>query len=251
MFYLLYHLYVFIFPVIDSDENIMNHYFTLPIAIVSSDDVIITTSLASENFIQRSLDLSNSKDSRSVDTWLMSFFLTISKEYTSILKKFKYQLKEIESKVISSTENTLLYEIIGINKGLLYFEKAIEGNTDILKHIEDNAIKHGLDELESSMLRDAQIEHLQAIDLVSKFKQIIDRLSSMISNVINNNVNTVMKRLTGWTITLTFPTILAALWGMNLALAFEDNPLGFWIVLGLSLIITILVYLFLKFTKNI
>ena len=46
------------------------------------------------------------------------------------------------------------------------------------------------------------------------------------------------------TIILSIPTMLASFWGMNVNLPLKDNVFGFWYVIALSTILTILVILF-------
>ena len=56
-----------------------------------------------------------------------------------------------------------------------------------------------------------------------------------------------MKFLASATIVMTIPTIIGGLWGMNTAgLPFANHPLGFWIVSGIALVISIIAYIILK-----
>jgi len=59
------------------------------------------------------------------------------------------------------------------------------------------------------------------------------------ASIINNNVNIVMKLLTIITIIMSVPTLLASLWGMNVPVPFGNNPAGFWIVLAITLPLTV------------
>ena len=47
------------------------------------------------------------------------------------------------------------------------------------------------------------------------------------ASIINNNLNTVMKFMTAWTIVIMVPTFVVSLYGMNVQLPMQDNPLGF------------------------
>lgn len=228
----------------------MDNYYTLPIAIVLGDDYIITTILKHHALINRIKALPDNQNENSLYTWLMRVFLIISKDYINHLKSIKEKILAIEHLVITTTDNTGLYDLIGINKGLIFYEAAIQGNTRILKIIETRAEKQGFNQDEMDMLRDVQVEHFQAMTLIMKYKEMIEKMTNMLSTVINNNMNVVMKRLTAWTILLTIPTVTSAIWGMNVDLPFADHNMGFWIVLLLTGIITYITYRWLRGTRN-
>ena len=110
----------------------MDNYYTLPIAIVLGDDYIITTILKHHALINRIKALPDNQNENSLYTWLMRVFLIISKDYINHLKSIKEKILAIEHLVITTTDNTGLYDLIGINKGLIFYEAAIQGNTRIL-----------------------------------------------------------------------------------------------------------------------
>ena len=61
------------------------------------------------------------------------------------------------------------------------------------------------------------------------------------ASVISNNLNIAMKFLSVITIVLTVPTIVTSALGMNVAgIPFANNPYGFWIVVGISLLLTLI-----------
>jgi len=66
------------------------------------------------------------------------------------------------------------------------------------------------------------------------------------ASIINNNVNQVMKFLAAITIILSIPTMLASFWGMNVPVAFATNVNGFWIVMGISAICTLLTIVYFR-----
>ncbi|MFM1565203.1 CorA family divalent cation transporter [Helcococcus ovis] len=63
----------------------------------------------------------------------------------------------------------------------------------------------------------------------------MEKLSDLYSNVISNNMNTIMKVLTSVSIVMTVPTIIGGLWGMNTAnLPFANHPFAFWYLILIS-----------------
>ena len=89
------------------------------------------------------------------------------------------------------------------------------------------------------LVEDVEIELRQAQDTARIYSDILSGTMDAFASVISNNLNIVMKVLTLITIILTIPTIVASLWGMNVAgLPFTNNPFGFWIVLSISIVLS-------------
>ena len=68
------------------------------------------------------------------------------------------------------------------------------------------------------------------------------------SSIISNNVNAVMKRMTGLTIILMVPTFIASLYGMNVDILLT-GPYAFWIIIGISFVLTVLAFMLLRRLK--
>jgi len=66
------------------------------------------------------------------------------------------------------------------------------------------------------------------------------------ASIISNNLNGVMKVLTSITIILAIPTMLASFWGMNVELPLQHNIYGFGIMVGISVLTTVVAALWLK-----
>jgi magnesium transporter len=67
-------------------------------------------------------------------------------------------------------------------------------------------------------------------------------------SIVGHNLNRVMKTLTSISLLVSVPTLIASIYGMNVDLPLEQDPLAFIVVVLASLIITapLLVFLRLK-----
>ncbi|MDQ0508345.1 Mg2+ and Co2+ transporter CorA [Peptoniphilus ivorii] len=74
----------------------------------------------------------------------------------------------------------------------------------------------------------------------------MEKLGDLYSNVINNNLNEVMKTLTSITILMTVPTIVGGYWGMNTELPIQKAPFAFWWLILLSVVVILLLTWYLK-----
>jgi magnesium transporter len=86
------------------------------------------------------------------------------------------------------------------------------------------------------LIEDAIIENRQAMESVLYSSGHFKWNNGCFCISYFNNVNTVMKTLTVVTIVLTIPTLVASFFGMNVAVPFEAQPVGFWIAIGISIL---------------
>lgn len=95
-------------------------------------------------------------------------------------------------------------------------------------------------------------------DLIHDGEQVIERGKSnlkAISNhreglatVLNLRLNKIMEVLTYVMVFYSIPTVMAGLFGMNLALPWKDHPMGFFIILGISMVLVMITFLGLWLT---
>jgi magnesium transporter len=100
---------------------------------------------------------------------------------------------------------------------------------------------------DEDLLEDVIIENQQAIEMTDISNNILSGMMDAFASIISNNLNMVMKFLASVTIIVSLPAMVAAFFGMNVAIPFGDHPFGFWFVVGLSLAITfIAVFIFAR-----
>jgi magnesium transporter len=81
----------------------------------------------------------------------------------------------------------------------------------------------------------------------SNIKNIVN-LREAYSTILTNNLNRVIKLFTSITVLLTIPTIISSIYGMNVQLPFDKNPLAFFGII--IVILTISASLFYLFNKK-
>ena len=106
--------------------------------------------------------------------------------------------------------------MLKLEKSLVYFSTSLKGNEAVLERfLRMSFIRQYPDD--TDLLEDVIIENKQAIEMCTIYRDILSGTMDAFASVISNNLNIVMKVLTLITIILTIPTIVASLWGMNVA----------------------------------
>ena len=64
---------------------------------------------------------------------------------------------------------------------------------------------------------DVIVENRQALEMTNIYRDIIHGARELVSTIINNRLNNVMKFLTSITLVMAIPTIISGLYGMNVS----------------------------------
>ena len=171
------------------------------------------------------------------------------------LKIINRKTETIEYNLRNTTNNKELFQLMEIQKSLVYFTTALRDNQLVLQkllrmvRVKSISAVADFSEDDIDLLEDVLIENKQAIEMVDMHRTILESMMDGFASVINNNVNQVMKFLAAITIILSIPTMLASFWGMNVGLPLTESPLGFWYVVAASAVLTIFVILFFRKKK--
>lgn len=236
-------LYIIDIPVIESDRT-RRVYVTMPIGVIFvRDDYIITVSQKNNDIIKdiKTENVITYKKSR----FLLQILYANSKKFLSLLYKINKELESTENKLKNSLQNEGLQKMLDLEKSLVYFTTSLKSNEVVMeKTTRGKIIK--LYEEDEDLLEDAIIENKQAIEMAKIYSDILSGTMDTYASIISNNLNAVMKILTSVTFILAIPTLIASIWGMNVELPFQREPLGFLIITVFSIIMCIVATIWLK-----
>jgi magnesium transporter len=209
-------------------------YQTLPIGVVITPTAVITVCRSDRDLVT---ELLNGR-TRIVDTAQRMRFAIQLMQRTALmflrcLKDINRRSDVIEQRLQLSTRNQELIDLLGIEKSLVYFATSLKANDIIMdKVLRMRSIQ--LSEEEADLLEDAITENRQAIGMANIYSDILSGTMDAFASIISNNMNTVMKFLTGFTIIMMIPNIVSGVYGMNIALPFQHDAHAFSIVTAMS-----------------
>ena len=139
----------------------------------------------------------------------------------------------LEEELHESISNEVLLKLLTIEKTFVYFTTALKADSIALARA-NTARQLSLSEDDRDYLEDAMVEYQQALETATIHANILNGTLDTFASLINNNLNNVMKYLTAATILLAVPTLVASIYGMNIALPFQHRHYAFLIVMGVS-----------------
>ena len=232
------------------ERNGKDWFVTIPLAIITTKDVLITVCLEETPVLTSFMD----GRVRDFHTFMKTRFILqiLYKNATQFLQYLRIIDKKsevIERKLHQSQKNEELIELLELEKSLVYFTTSLRSNEVVLeKLLRIEKIKKYPED--TDLLEDVIVENKQAIEMANIYSGILSGTMDAFASVISNNLNIVMKFLATVTIVLSIPTMIASFYGMNVnshGMPFAASPYGFAIVLGLTLLLSLFVaYIFNK-----
>ena len=238
--------YIFIvinIPVIRGNDM----YDTVPLGIFLTPDFFITICLEESEvlypFISNQISTFYTyKKTR----FLFQILYRTATMFLRYLQQINRRTDDIEVQLRHTTKNKDFFQLLELQKSMTYFTSALRTNGTVMERLlrlrGHSSYKHLLKiyEEDEDLLEDVIIENKQAIEMVEMYSNILMNMMNAFTSIISNNLNLVMKMLATLTIAMAVPTIVFSLWGTNVPLPFQEDPNGFYEVVGIALLCSII-----------
>lgn len=228
-------------------------YDAIPLGIIVTENNVVTVSLR-DNLILKDFEFSKQKafyTYKKTRFVLQILFMTAS-YYLRYLKQIDKRSNEVENQLHGSMKNEELIKLLHLEKSLVYFLTSLRANEVVMeKLLKSQLIKFDPDMQMTSqllkmypedeeLLEDVITENKQAIEMAETYSNILSGMMDAFASVISNNLNIVMKFLTSITIVMALPTMVASFYGMNVPLPFQNSSFSFALVLGISVLLSVI-----------
>jgi len=223
------------------------YYITIPICIILTHNQIVTVNSFENTAIKKFLNTFQNRQSDRRNMMVLKIFEKVVQTFMEHLKEINHRRNTYEQKLYDASRNEYLLELMRIQKSLVYFVTALRSNEMLMMKLERTNFL-GLTEEEKEFLNDLIVDNSQALEMANIYTNILSSTLDAFASIIANNQNQVLKRLAVITIVLTFPVLIASLFGMNVPSGFEHSQYAFYIVAFLSLGIALVIgwYFFRK-----
>lgn len=222
--------------------------FTKTLALIVTPEILVTVSPSDNQLINELL--SNEQKQPVVTTQttklLSRILMKVSASFTGQIKKVNdtvsrkrkefHKVTEKDIADLVQNEEILNQYLAALVPIRTVFETIIEGNYINL---------HGDD---SDLYQDLLISIKQSVNICSVNLKSIRSVREAHQVIFTNELNRVIKFLTSFTIILTIPTLVASIYGMNVALPISEHPFAFFIVLvsAFAISVTTMIIFFFK-----
>lgn len=192
---------------------------------------------------------------RSISHIFCNFLQEDVDENYEVLGKIEEQIKDIEFKaaLFEKESKVKVDDIIYLKSQLYKLSRQFWAITRVISLIRMGVSQVSIDTESIRLLGDVHETFLHQIDVAAAQKEMLsDTLTVYATGVnnklaiISNDLNLIVKRLSGYALILLIPTLIASIFGMNFRLPFEQHVWGFYMVNGLMLALMALIFLYAK-----
>lgn len=246
-----YVLIIFDIPTVEIRHN-QEAYTTIPLGIIWAGDVTITvcsveTPILKHFLVNTIRDFTTKKQVR----FTYQILYRTSTLYQSYLRIIDRRRLEMEAQMGGATEDADIINLHELESNLVYFDTSLRANRLIVDRLTRySGVKKFPEDQE--LLDDLIIENQQAIEMTQIYRDILKGTRELMTTIINNRLNNIMKYLASITIVMAIPSIISGLFGMNVDgswIPFAHTPYGFGIICGIVALICAIVMLVLRKRK--
>lgn len=228
-------------------------YDTVPLAIILTCDAVITVCREDSPVLHPFTEGRMKAFSTAMKTrFVFQILHTAASLYLLYLGNIERKIGEIEEGMHRSTRNRELFELLKLQKSLVYFTSSLRANEAVLEKLMRTTARETVPE-DAQLLEDAVTENRQALAMAGVYRGVLSSTTEAIASVISNNQNSVMKTLAIITIVMAIPTMFFSAYGMNVratSMPLADHPAAFSILVGLSLAVSGVVALLVAFHRR-
>ncbi|KOS60993.1 magnesium transporter CorA family protein [Lysinibacillus agricola] len=215
-------------------------YRTIPIGIIQTNDVIVIICRVNHPILQEFSNILVKDIYPNMSaSYILQLLLVSARYYLHCLDDIDQKVIVSEKIIQKSIKNSEVYTLLNINKSLVYFSKALKVNLVMLKKL-SRVLNLEMNEEDEKRMQATFNEMQQAFDTSQIYNENLSNLMDAYSAAIEINLSVVVKVLTAFTIILTFPTMVATIYGMNFPLPKQDEEYALAVLMSISTVISLL-----------
>ena len=236
-----YTLTILRLPVFSPVDDIS--YFCTPLGIIMKEKLFITICWT-DCEVLKDFAANRIKELKLNDfpAFAIRFLSRADTAFLRYLKEINRRATTIQNEMLRSVQNHELIQLLNIQKSLVYFTTSLKSNQMLLEKFRKTKLIK-LDEDDQDWLDDVEIDNRQAMEMADTYSNIMATMNDAFASVLSNNLNIVMKTMTGWNLVLMVPTIISSFYGINVPLPWQNSGwLGVIIIFVSSILFSVLAY---------
>jgi magnesium transporter len=211
-------------------------YVTVPMSLILTGENLLTVCRHDHGLLdhlphEHQVDLSTAHLTRLA----LHLLWSVANTYIRHLNAVTEIVESLEDRLVRSSENREVLELLRYQKSLVHFTIALRENEPLLDRLRGAEFLK-LEQKDKELLDDVFTENHQAIALSEIVSGILSQMMDAFASIISNNLNIIMKFLAAITVILIVPTIVGTLYGMNVPLPASNHPAAFLVVTGVSIL---------------
>src|SRR3954447_9179313 len=151
-----------------------------------------------------------------------------------MLRKMGNKLERIEEEIFEGRSEEVVRDISNAKQEIINFRQIIRPQRPVLRGLERTKQRYLAEDME--IYFDDIVDASERIwDVLENYKEVVDALEDTNESVISHRVNDTVRVLTAFSVVILPLTLVASIWGMNVAVPGHGSATAFWIILAAML----------------
>ena len=148
-----------------------------------------------------------------------------------MLRKMGNKLERIENEIFEGRSSEVVRDISNVKQEIINFRKIIRPQRAVVGDLERTKSRYIDAELDIYFddINDASERIWQMLE---GYKETVEALEHTNESVLSHRVNDVLRVLTAFSVVILPLTLIASIWGMNVAVPGENGATAFWVIVG-------------------
>lgn len=158
-----------------------------------------------------------------------------------MLRKIGNKLDAAEEDIFGEGRSDgVVRDISNIKQEIINFRKVIRPQRPVLRDLEGVKQRFLAPDLDLEIYFDDIVDaHERIWDLLENYKEVVEALEDTNEALISHRVNDILRVLTAISVVVLPLTLVASIWGMNVAVPGEGDSEDFFIILGVMVVILV------------
>ena len=153
-----------------------------------------------------------------------------------MLRKMGNKLERIEEDIFEGRSEEVVRDISNSKQEIINFRKIIRPQRAVLRDLERTKQRYLAEDLD--IYFDDIVDASERIwDMLENYKEVVEALEDTNESVLSHRVNEVLRVLTAFSVVILPLTLIASVWGMNVAFPFDRDTGAFWAIIVAMILI--------------
>ena len=161
-----------------------------------------------------------------------------------MLRKIGNKLEKLENDVFEGRSSEVVRDIFTAKQEVINFRSVVRPMRPALADLERTTKRYAAPDLDM-YFDDINDASERVWDMLENFKEVVEALEETNESVLSHELNTTLRVLTAISLVLLPLTLIASIFGMNVAVPGQGELAAFWIVVGvMAFLLVALIALF-------
>jgi magnesium transporter len=154
-----------------------------------------------------------------------------------MLRKMGNKLERLEEEVFEGRSEEIVRDLSNVKQEIINFRRVVRPQRQALRDLERTR-RYVPEDLE--IYFDDILDASERVwDVLENFKEVVEALETTNEAVLSHRLNDTFRILTAISVIVLPLTLIASIWGMNNHVPGEHSTTGFWVVIGVMLVVLV------------